>query len=126
MLYIVWYGVDNMKKERLISSYDELNDTFVGKIDGKNGYSANYCISEGIFLNMDKNNMPTSVLVDKASEVFNESKKCLESANVQIGIICDGDCLLFKMFVEDSNICSLRCKNSFGIPNLNFLVDCNI
>lgn len=115
-----------MKKERLISSYDELNDTFVGKIDGKNGYSANYCISEGIFLNMDKNNMPTSVLVDKASEVFNVSKKCLESANVQIGIICDGDCLLFKMFVEDSNICSLRCKNSFGIPNLNFLVDCNI
>ncbi len=115
-----------MKKERLISSYDEINDTFVGKIDGKNGYSANYGISEGIFLNIDKNNIPTSIMVNRASEVFNVSKQCLESANIKIGIDCNESCLYFMVFVENSMICSLRCKNDFGIPNLNCLMDCNI
>ena len=29
-------------KKRLISSYDEENDTFLGKVDGENGYVADY------------------------------------------------------------------------------------
>lgn len=115
-----------MKKERLISSYDELNDTFVGKIEGKNGYDANYSISEGVFLNIDKNNIPISVVVNNASEVFHVSKECLESADIKINIDCNGDCLSFNMFVENSEICSLRCRNDFGIPNLNYSIDCNI
>lgn len=114
-----------MKKERLISSYDELNDTFVGKIEGKNGYDANYGISNGVFLNMDKDNIPTSVVINNASEVFNVSKQCLESANVRISIVCDENCLLFIMLVENSQICRLKCRNDFGIPNLNCLMDCN-
>ena len=44
-----------MKTQRLISSYDEINDIFCGKIDGKNGYFANYAMNEGIFINIDKN-----------------------------------------------------------------------
>lgn len=114
-----------MEKERLISSYDEINDTFVGKIDGKNGYSADYSISDGIFLSIDKNNMPTSVLVDHASEVFNIPKKILENSNVRIGIGCDSICLCFTMFIENLKICSIRCKNEFGIPEINFEIDSN-
>ena len=37
-------------KKRLISSYDEINDTFVGKIDGEDGFCADFDISNGIFL----------------------------------------------------------------------------
>ena len=70
MLNIVCVRSDKMEKQRLISSYDEINDTFVGKIDGRNGYNANYGISEGVFLNIDENNLPTSVFVNNASEVF--------------------------------------------------------
>ena len=119
------YEVDNMEKETLISSYDEINDTFVGKIDGRNGYYANFSISEGIFLSIDKNCMPTSVLVDNASEVFNISKQLLENSNVKIGIDCDSICLYFTMFIENSEICSIKCKNNFGIPNINFEIDSN-
>ena len=46
--------VDNMKK-RLISSYDEINDTFVGKVDGEHGYCADYGISEST---MQKSRLP--------------------------------------------------------------------
>ena len=35
-----------MKTQRLISSYDEINDIFCGKIDGKNGYLAKDTINE--------------------------------------------------------------------------------
>lgn len=114
-----------MKKERLISSYDEVNDTFVGKIDGKMGYCADYGISEGIFLSIDKDNLPSSVLVDNASEVLNVSKQILENSNVQIGIDCDGICLIFTMFIENLKICSVKCKNEFGIPDIKFEIDSN-
>ncbi len=119
------YGVDNMEKQRLISSYDEVNDTFVGKIDGQNGYCADYSISEGIFLSIDKNNIPTSVLVNNASKVFNISKKVLENSNVEIDINCDKICLYFTMFIENLQICSIRCKNKYGIPNISFKIDSN-
>ena len=119
------YEVDNMEKETLISSYDEINDTFVGKIDGRNGYCANFSISEGIFLSIDKDNMPTSVLVDNASKVFNVSKKFLENPNVKIGIDCDNICLCFTVSIEDLKICSIKCKNDFGIPEVSFVMDSN-
>ena len=113
-------------EKRLISSYDKENDTFVGKVDGEHGYVADYNISKGIFLNIDKNNVPTSVFVSEASEVLNVSQECLESANVKICIDCNDECLLFKMFVGNSEICSLRCRNDFGIPSSEYLMDCNI
>ena len=114
-----------MEKQRLISSYDEVNDTFVGKIDGQNGYCADYSISEGIFLSIDKNNIPASVLVINASKVFDISKQVLENSNVKINIDCDDICLNFTMFIENLKICSIRCKNKYGIPNLSFKVDSN-
>lgn len=117
--------VDIMKK-RLISSYDEVNDTFVGKIDGKNGYCADFGISNGIYLGIDIFNFPTFVLVSRASEVLNIPKQCLESDDVKIDIDCDENCLFFNMFVENSKICSVKCPNSFGIPNLKCLMDSNL
>ncbi len=117
--------VDNMKK-RLISSYDEINDTFVGKVDGEHGYCADYGISDGVYLGINNAKVPTSIIVPHASEVLNISKEILESPDVKININCDGICLHFDMCIEDSKICSIKCRNHFGIPDLNYLLDCNI
>lgn len=86
-------------EKRLISSYDEESDTFVGKVVGEHGYVADYGISDDIFLNIDKNNMPTSVFVRNASEVFNVSGKSLQDGNVRIASAammnaCHSGCLL--------------------------------
>ena len=113
-------------EKRLISSYDEINDTFVGKVDGENGYVADYGIDDGIYLRINNSNLPTSVLVPNASEALNTSKNILESADVKIGIICDDICLRFAMFIEDVLIFSTECENRFGIPNLNFEIDSNM
>lgn len=113
-------------KKRLISSYDEINDTFVGKVDGENGFCADYGISEGVFLGIDNSHMPTSVFVSNASEVFNISKETLESPDVKININCDEFCLYFDMCIENAKICSIKCKNSFGIPKMSCLIDSNI
>lgn len=114
-----------METIRLISSYDEKNDTFVGKIDGKNGYFADYDISDGIFLGIDRNNCPASVFVDNASKVLNTSKKVLESADVKIALDCDEGFIDFNFFVENSKIFSSRSKNFCKIPALNFVMDAN-
>lgn len=113
-------------KKRLISSYDEINDTFVGKVDGEHGYFADYGISEGIFLGINNSNYPTSIFVPNASEVLNTSKETLESADVKININCNELCLYFDMCIENSKICSIRCKNNFGIPNMEYEIDSNI
>lgn len=113
-------------EKRLISSYDEINDTFVGKVDGDTGYCADYGISEGIYLGINNANLPTSVIVPHASEVFNISKETLESADVKIKIDCDDVCLCFDMCIENSRICSVKCRNIFGIPKMNCLIDSNI
>lgn len=113
-------------EKRLISSYDEVNDTFVGKVDGEHGYCADYGISEGVYLGINNARFPTSVFVPHASEVLNTSKETLESANVKININCDDVCLHFDMCIEDSKICSIKCRNHFGIPELECLMDSNI
>lgn len=112
-------------KKRLITSYDEVNDTFVGKVDGENGFCADYDISNGVFLGIGKDNFPNTVYVNKASEVLNISKGILEQSNVKIDINCDAICLYFSMFIEDLKICSIRCKNNYGIPDINFEIDSN-
>ena len=112
-------------KKRLISSYDEVNDTFVGKVDGGHGFCADYSISDGVFLAIDENNFPTSVYVNNASEVLNIPKQILENSNVRISIICDAIFLNFNMCIEGLKICSIRCKNHYGIPSLNFEIDSN-
>ena len=113
-------------RKTLISSYDEINDTFVGKVDGEKGYRADYGISEGIYLGINNANLPTSVIVPHASDVFNTSKETLESADVKININCDDVYLYFDMCIEDSRICSVKCRNNFGIPKISCLIDSNI
>ena len=122
---IVCVRFDKMEK-RLISSYDEKNDTFVGKLDGEHGYCADYGISEGIYLGINNTRFPTSIFVPNASEVFNTSKETLESADVKININCNGGCICFDMCIENSKICSIRCKNDFGIPKMECLMNSNI
>lgn len=112
-------------KKRLISSYDEVNDTFVGKVDGENGYLADYDISNGVFLGIDKDNFPSFVFVNNASEVLNTPKQILENSNVKINIVCDALCLYFNIFIEDLKICSIKCRNRYGIANINFEIDSN-
>lgn len=114
-----------MKTKRLISSYDEENDTFVGKIDGKNGYYADYGISDGVYLGIDNKNCPSSIYVDNASEVFNIPKEVLENSNVKIILDCDEISLFFNFFIEGEKIFSTQSENRFGIPSLNFLMDTN-
>lgn len=114
-----------METKTLISSYDEINDTFVGKVDGEKGICADYDISDGIFLGIDKNNVPNSVFVSNASKVLNTSKELLENSNVVIYIDCDNMCLNFHMFIEGLKICSVRCPNDFGIPEISYEIDSN-
>ena len=67
-----------METKELISSYDKRNDIFVGRISEKNGYWANYEFSKDIFLNMDKNYLPSSIQINGASDVLNVDKSVLE------------------------------------------------
>ncbi len=114
-----------MKNKTLISSYDEINDTFACKIDGKNGYFADFDICDGVFLSVDKNMCPTSVFVSDASKVFNTPKRVLENPNVKIAIDCDEMFLNFDLFINNSKIFSSKTENDFRIPALNFLIDAN-
>lgn len=114
-----------METKTLITSYDEINDTFVGKIDGKTGIFADYGISDGVFLGIDKNNLPNSVYVNNASEVFDISKEILENSNVVIYIDCDNMCINFHMFIEGLKICSIKCRNEFGIAEISYEIDSN-
>lgn len=112
-------------KKRLISSYDEVNDTFAGKVENEKGLLADYSICEGVFLGIDKNNFPNSIYVDGASKVFDIPKEVLENPNVKIFIDCDRIWLDFCMFIEDLKIFSVKCRNHFGIPEINFSIDSN-
>ena len=112
-------------EKRLISSYDEDNDTFVGKVDGENGYNMDYGIADGIYLRLNKSNLPTSVFISNASEVLDTSKNVLESSDVKIAIECDELSLTFRMCIDGSLVYENMCENSFSIPNLNYMIDCN-
>ena len=112
-------------KKRLISSYDEVNDTFAGKIENENGLFADYSIHDGVFLGIDKDHFPNSIYVDKASKVFDIPKEVLENPNVKICIDCDRIFLDLCMFIEDLKIFSVKCKNNFGIPEIKFAIDSN-
>ena len=122
-IYYLW-GLIRWKK-RLISSYDEINDIFVGKVDGENGFYADFDISDGIFLGINKDNCPNSIYVSDASRVLNVSKQTLENSDVKITVSCDSTCLYFSMFIGNLHICSYRCKNIFKIPFIDFEMDSN-
>lgn len=114
-----------MKTKELISSYDERNDIFVGKISGKNGYMANYDMSDGIFLNIDKNNLPVSVHIDNASEVFDVDKSILEDPDVTIVIECRGEVLSFELSIANEMIYATKSLNIFNIPQLSYEIKAN-
>lgn len=112
-------------KKRLISSYDEKNDTFVGKIQGESGYYADYGISDGVYLGINNFNLPSSIFIPNASKVLNISKSVLESPDVVINIRCDDILLSLSVCIENLKIFSTTCKNSLGIPNIKYEIDSN-
>jgi hypothetical protein len=114
-----------MKTKELISSYDEENDIFVGKISDMNGYMANYDISDGIFLSIDKNNFPVSVQINNASEIFDVEKSILENPDVTIIIECRGEVLSFELSIADETIYATKLLNVFNIPQLSYEIKAN-
>jgi len=124
MLIILYVRFDMMKK-RLISSYDEKNDTFVGKLQEESGYYVDYEISDGIYMGINNFNLPSAIFIPNASKVLNISKSVLESPDVLINIKCDDISLSFKMFIENLKIFSAICRNNFDIPNINYEMDSN-
>ena len=114
-----------METKELISSYDEVNDTFVGKMADKNGYYANYDIADGIFLSIDKNRLPVSVQINNASDVLNVKKGILKNPNVAILIECMGDNVNFRFCIEDKEIFSSRSVNVFDIAPVSYRIRAN-
>ena len=114
-----------MLTNELISSYDETNDILRCKISEVNGYSANYYISDGIFLNVDKNRLPASIHINHASEVLNVSKSILEDPNVLVIIKCTRKELDFELFISNERIYISKSMNRFNIPQLNYKIQLN-
>ena len=114
-----------METKELISSYDEINDTFVGKISEKNGYHANYDISNGIFLNIDNNNLPVSVHINNASDVLNVKKYVLKYCDLSIFIDCDGTEINFKLCTDDRMLYDTKSVNVFNSPQFSYLIKAN-
>lgn len=114
-----------METKELISSYDETNDIFVGKISEKNGYCANYEFSKGIFLNIDRNNLPASIQINGASDVLNVEKSVLENPNVVILIKCSDDEIDFELFIADEMVYNKKSLNTFHIPDFNYKIKAN-
>lgn len=114
-----------MITNELISSYDETNDILRCKISEVNGYSANYYISDGIFLNVDKNHLPASIHINNASEVLDVKKSILEDPNVFVLIKCTKTELDFELFIADERIYASRSINRFEIPQLSYEIQLN-
>ena len=114
-----------MKIKELISSYDETNDIFVGKISEKNGYYSNYDISNGIFLNVDKDNLPVSVHINNASDILNVKKCVLEYCDLSIFIDCDGREINFRLCMADKMIYNTKTVNLFKSPQFSYLIKTN-
>lgn len=114
-----------MKTQRLISSYDEANDIFYGKIDGEDGYFANYAISKGIFINLDKNMFLVSFFINSASDVLHVSKEILEESDVKVFINCTNISIMFDVFINDVKIFNDVFENNYDIPSFNFMLDTN-
>lgn len=112
-----------MRLKKLISSYDEKNDRFVGKIEGTNGYLLNYAISDNIFLNLDKNKYPSSILIENASKILNVSKSKLKHSNIKIIIDCNALFVNFNLFIDDLKSYSFKTRNCHNISNSNIVVD---
>ncbi|WP_296795162.1 DUF2283 domain-containing protein [uncultured Methanobrevibacter sp.] len=114
-----------MKTKQMISSYDEINDTFVAKISDKDGYYANYDIADGIFLNIDKNGFPVSVHINNASDVLNVEKGILKNPDVSILIECIGDKITFTFSIADRVIFSNMSFNIFEMPEISYKIKAN-
>lgn len=116
---------DIMINFKLISSYDEINDMFSGKIVDKNGYLTSYNLNDGIFINMDKNNYPSSFYIYNASRIFNISKKLLECPDISIKMECDKLEILFEFLISNKEVYVSKSWNTFNIPEFSCIMETN-
>ena len=107
-----------MNANGLISSYDETNDVLVCKLSENNGYIANYAIACGVYLNVNKDNLPVSIFIENASDTLNVSKGILENSNVSLFLRCDKMEIDFELSIADRQVFVARLKNSFNISSL--------
>lgn len=114
-----------MQTKELISSYDEKNDVFIGKISNKYGYHANYEFSNDIFLNIDKNNLPSSIQINNASNVLNVKKSLLKNSDVFIVIECSGEEIDLELSINDKMIFNKKGHNIFDIPQFSYKIKAN-
>ena len=114
-----------MESKELISSYDEINDTFVAKVGGKDGYCASYELSQGIFLNVDDNSLPSSIQINGASDVLNVNKGLLEDPNVCIIIKCNGDVIDFELSISSKKVFAISSFNNFDVEMFSYMIKAN-
>ncbi|MBQ9025238.1 MAG: hypothetical protein IJ104_02495 [Methanobrevibacter sp.] len=103
-----------MKTKELITSYDATNDILAGKLLDEKGFMANYTIGNGIFLNTDENNMPTSFYIGEASQKLGVDKEVLKDPNVAVAIDSDDSGIDFEIFISSNKIFKLKSDNRFG------------
>ena len=114
-----------MKTNELISSYDETNDILFCRISEVKGYLASYDISDGVFLNLGKDNLPVSIHINNASEVLDVGKGLLEDPNILVLIRCRGNELDFELFIANRRIYASKSMNNFNIPQINYKIQLN-
>lgn len=103
-----------MENKKIISSYNETNDTLSGKIFGRNGYIADYEIDNEIFLSTDENNLPVSFQIDNASKTLGFTKEALKNPNIRVAISSDDLKIYFDVFLSSQMIFTSQFKNNFG------------
>lgn len=103
-----------MENKKLMSSYNEKNDTLSGKIFGKNGCIADYEIGDEIFLSTDENNIPISFQINHASKTLGFTKEALKNPNVRIAICCDDLKIYFDVFLSTQMIFSSQFRNNYS------------
>lgn len=111
-----------MKIHKSITSYDKVNDTFVSKLENKKGYIADFNISNGIILAMDKLNQPTFIFINNASNLFNVDKDLFDESEILISLDCDEKEIDFEIFVGYKRIYYAKTNNVFNIPEIQCIM----
>ncbi len=111
-----------MKIHKSITSYDKTNDVFVSKIQNKKGYIADFDISNGIILAIDKLDQPTFIFVNNASNLFNVDKDSFNKSEILISLECDEEEIDFEIFIGYKRIYYSKTNNLFNIPNIKCIM----
>lgn len=111
-----------MEIHKTITSYDKINDIFISKLENKKGYIADFDISNGIILAIDKLDQPTFIFVNNASDIFNVDKSLFDKSEILISLECDEEEIDFEIFVGCTRIYYTKANNALNIPNIKCIM----